>query len=248
MHLIHPLIGSKVFRFDEVSSTNDILRSLADKGETSHGTVVIAQYQSSGRGQSGNSWESESGKNILLSMHIIPYNVTAPEQVFLNLFAGLAVFDFVNAFFPGKTKIKWPNDIYVEGKKIAGILIENSLQGNLIKNSLIGIGVNLNQSGFSSPKSTSFSMLAGSEFNMEDMVDRLITSANKRYDELLQDLKNKLTEDYLNVLFLKGEQAMFNIGEKAVEGEITGIDATGRLKLKVGEEIKLFSFKEISYL
>ena len=248
MHLIQPLIGSQLFRFDEVSSTNDVLRSLIDKEKTTHGAVVSAQYQTSGRGQSGNSWESEAGKNLLLSMQIVPYNLTAAEQVYLNLFAGLTVFDFVDSFFPGKTKIKWPNDIYVDGKKIAGILIENSIHGNAIKSSVVGMGVNLNQTVFLNPKSTSFHILAGKMFNMEDMLDKIITLANKRYDELLQRLKNKLMEDYLNVLFLKGEKALFKSGEIVVEGEITGIDETGRLKLKVGDEIKSFSFKEISYI
>ena len=248
MHLIQRLIGSQVFRFDEVASTNDSLRTLIDNGEASHGAVVTTQFQTSGRGQSGNSWESEARKNLLLSMHLIPYNIIASEQVYLNLFAGLAVFDFVDSFFPGKAKIKWPNDIYVEGKKIAGILIENSLQGNVIKNSVIGIGVNINQSAFLNGRSTSLQALTGREFNMDELLVNIIASANHRYDELLQHLKQKLMTDYLKVLFLRGETAQFEINDALVEGEIIGIDETGRLKLKVGKDVKLFSHQEIKYL
>lgn len=242
-YIFQQSIGSQVFRFEECSSTNDVMRNLSEINTAHHGAVVMSNFQTHGRGQAGNIWESISQKNIMLSVLVMPPSILADEQVYLNLFACLSVFDFVNAYFPNQTKIKWPNDIYVNDKKIAGLLIENSIQGTSIKNSIIGIGININQQQFENAHAISFSVLLKKDIELDTCRNELLVFLNKRYEELSLHLKYKLMNDYLNVLYKKEVKSMFKVGNEMLEGEIIGIDNFGRLKLKVENEIKLFAFK-----
>ncbi|MFI5221719.1 MAG: biotin--[acetyl-CoA-carboxylase] ligase [Bacteroidia bacterium] len=248
MQISQPEIGWKILHYDVVASTNDVIRMLSENEDIVHGTVVMADYQSSGRGQSGKGWESEPGKNIILSFCLVPMNIMAGEQPNLNLFICLAVYDLVNSCFPGITKIKWPNDIYVNDQKISGILIENVIQGQLIKSCVIGIGVNVNQKSFLVGRATSFRLLAGKEFDTKKLASELFFYLNNRYHEFNMKLRTKLNDDYLNALFLFGEKAKFQWGEEIIEGEIHGIDENGKLKLKTTEGMKFFSYREITFI
>jgi BirA family transcriptional regulator, biotin operon repressor / biotin---[acetyl-CoA-carboxylase] ligase len=246
-YISQTIIGSQIFRFDELTSTNDKMRELLEENIPKHGAIVITGFQTNGRGQFENTWESEDCKNLLLSFFIEPNNISATEQVYINLFVSLSVFDFVNTYFPGRTKIKWPNDIYVDGKKIAGLLIENSIQGNIIKNSIIGVGLNINQEYFIAKNATSFYALSANELSLELMFNELINCFNFRFEELSLPIKSKLLDDYLNVMFRKNILAKYNINGHIIDGEIIGIDHVGRLKLVVEGELKTVTFKEISY-
>ncbi len=246
-YISQSFIGAQIFRFDQLESTNDTLRDLVEKKTAHHGAIVTAKFQTKGRGQIANIWESDDDKNLLLSLYVTPPKILAAEQVFLNLFACLAVFDFVNKEFPDRTKIKWPNDIYVNDKKVAGILIENNIQGNSVKSSIIGIGININQSNFSVPNALSFHQISSHEYNLVELLYKLVECFNFRLEELYLQLQNKLLGDYLNVMYRKGFKANYRANGLLFEGEIIGIDNIGRLKLLVDGEIKLFSFKEISY-
>ena len=246
-YISQSIIGSQIFRFKELASTNDILRELVEKETAQNGAIVISEFQTSGRGQYENSWESEEGKNLLISFFIEPENCFLSDQVNINLFVCLSVFDFVDNYFPNRTKIKWPNDIYVDDKKIAGILIENAIQGNTIKNSIVGIGININQQLFLVKNAISFFNLSTSELNLEGLVKELVKCFNYRFEELSLPLKSKLLSDYLNVMYRKNVTAKYKVNEQIIEGEIIGIDNFGRLKLEVDGELKYFSFKEISY-
>jgi BirA family transcriptional regulator, biotin operon repressor / biotin---[acetyl-CoA-carboxylase] ligase len=246
-YISQSFIGAQIFRFDQLESTNDTLRDLAEKKTAQHGAIVTAKFQTKGRGQIANIWESDDDKNLLLSLYVTPQKILATEQVYLNLFACLAVFDFVNKEFPERTKIKWPNDIYVDDKKVAGILIENNIQGDSVKSSIIGLGININQSNFLVPNALSFYQISAHEYNLVELLYKLVECFNFRLEELSLQLQNKLMGDYLNVMYRKGFKANYRANGLLFEGEIIGIDNVGRLKLLVDGEIKLFSFKEISY-
>jgi len=246
-YISQSFIGAQIFRFDKLESTNDTLRDLVEKKTAQHGAIVIAKFQTKGRGQIANIWESDDDKNLLLSLYVTPQKILATEQVYLNSFACLAVFDFVNKEFPDRTKIKWPNDIYVDDKKVAGILIENNIQGDSVKSSIIGIGININQSNFLVPNALSFYQISAHEYNLVELLYKLVECFNFRLEELSLQLQNKLMGDYLNVMYRKGFKANYRANGLLFEGEIIGIDNVGRLKLLVDGEIKLFSFKEISY-
>ncbi len=246
-HITQHLIGSSFFKFEEVTSTNDILKDLIDRKLAQNGAVVTAKFQTHGKGQQSNLWESAHDENILMSIFVLPNFLKADEQVYINLFVSLAVFDLVNELFLGVTKIKWPNDIYVNNKKIAGILIENSLQGDEIKSTIIGIGLNVNQVLFANQQATSITQNTKKTVDVNEVLKWLIDKLNLRFDELSLHLKSKLMDDYHQALYRINTKACYLANGKEFEGEISGIDRAGRLMVKVNNEIKIFANKEIEY-
>ena len=134
-------------RLDETESTNSYLKKVVKEERPEEGTLVIADFQTGGRGQMGNSWFSSKGDNLLFSLLVYPAQVKANEQFIISRIASLAIKNTLDLFIDD-IRIKWPNDIYWQDKKIAGILIENDLQGDVIDNSVIGIGLNINQEKF----------------------------------------------------------------------------------------------------
>ena len=138
-------IGNNIISLEEVDSTNRYLKDyLLKDNNTIEGLVVVATNQHSGRGQKGNTWQSEQGKNLTFSIFIKP-NIQVQAQFLISKAISLGIVDFLNDVGLSELKIKWPNDIFCKDKKIARILIENTLKGNNVSNSIIGIGLNVNQ-------------------------------------------------------------------------------------------------------
>ena len=138
------IIGSVIKFHKELTSTNDQAFMLLKTINPVEGTVIYADFQKAGRGQKDNKWESEKGKNLLLSIILYPTSIRPEDQFYLSMAVSLGICDFIDSFFPG-SKIKWPNDIYINDDKIAGILIENSVMGETIESTIAGIGININQ-------------------------------------------------------------------------------------------------------
>jgi len=162
------IIGSEIIFLSNVVSTNTTAADYIRSGMTREGMVIRAGYQSAGKGQLGNSWESEDGKNLLFSIILFPNMLAATEQFLLCEFISLGIHDYLNTIISG-CKIKWPNDIYAGDDKIAGILIENSLAGNAITSSVAGIGLNINQEVFSEqiPNPVSLKMITGINYDTD---------------------------------------------------------------------------------
>ncbi len=171
----------KYILLQEIGSTNDYLKRTA--AMMTSGTVIQAYTQSAGRGQKGNSWESESGKNATFSMLIKQPRVDVKEQFFLSEAVSLAIVDALEPFVEG-LKIKWPNDIYYGDHKLSGILIENSLGDKCIDYMIAGIGVNLNQQVFTSgaPNPVSLTNITGKVYNIEEVTYRICENI-ERYCE-----------------------------------------------------------------
>ena len=241
-------IGEYSVYFQETTSTNDALRLLLTQQTLPEGALVYASYQSKGKGQLGNSWESVDGENLLVSVVLYPQVLFADEQVWLNIICCLAVNDTAAHFAKSISVIKWPNDIFIEGKKVAGILIENSLQRNKIKFSLIGIGLNLNQQHFSVDKAASLSRFSGAW--VDPKVARLVLceNLNKYYSLLKANKRDFLWEEYHKNLLGKGVAIAFKANGQTFEGEILGIDKKGRLHVLSGGEIKSYANKEIEFI
>lgn len=170
----------QIIKLDSTTSTNSAIAALGLSAE--NGTVVTAYAQSAGRGQRGNSWESEPGKNITLSILWKPQTVQASEQFILSEAVALAVADTVDEVSPTPAEVKWPNDIYVGNRKICGILIENSLQGRSISRTIAGVGLNVNQTVFLSdaPNPVSLAMLTGGELDRDKIQTGLIAHLRER--------------------------------------------------------------------
>lgn len=228
-------------------STNDILAKLVPKRELFEGAVVVADHQTAGKGQRGNSWEAEPGKNLTFSILLKPTFLAIEEQFYLYIISALGIYDFLKEYMSQGIQIKWPNDVLYYDSKIAGVLIENTIRSRTIDNTIVGIGLNINQIEFKNDNAVSLAMLCKQEFQLEALLQELVLCLEKRYLQLKNNKQNILMEDYLAHLYWLGEKRMFHAGEYFT-GEIQGIDERGRLKILSNGRIRLFNFKEVSFV
>ena len=229
----------KIIHIEETDSTN---RWLKAHGE---GTmVVVADYQTAGKGCGTNSWESERGKNLTFSMLIHPTDIPASQQFRITEVVSVALCEVLEQYI-GDVSIKWPNDIYMGDKKICGVLIENRLQGNVIVDSIIGIGLNVNQTEFVSdaPNPVSLCQLLGREIDREALLhDFLETFAAVSLSETTYSA-------YRNKLFRMGKQAVFSDETGRFEGTIQDVETDGRLLIKdLSGQARRYAFKEVQFV
>jgi len=244
-------IGQVLHHLPQVASTNAHAISLLSKSKPPEGTVISTFCQADGRGQFGSTWESEPGKNISLSILLYPEFLEVRHQFRLSQAISLAVRDLVATHLGAGVKIKWPNDIYVGDRKIAGILIQNSLQNNMIRSTVAGIGININQTVFltNPPNPTSFSLHTSRSFDLEELIASLCTFSEQRYLQLKSGKIVLLQQDYLQHLYRLGTPGFFqkNTGD-VFQGTVTGVDETGRLRVIVHGNEEVFDLKEIKFL
>lgn len=247
------LIGNNHIRLNRVNSTNKYAVDMIAKSKPIEGTVISASFQYEGRGQIGRFWESEADSNITCSTILRPSFLEASDQFQLNVAISLAVFDFVDHFLVDKNvKIKWPNDIYVDDMKIAGILVQNSLMGKTISSSIIGTGININQVEFSDhiPNATSLSLINGNRHNLEELMPWLFRFLTKRYLQLKNNQIASMKSEYLQALFRLDDWAHYQVESKVkFEGKIIGVDDVGRLQIEDrSKNVRVFAFREIQYV
>ena len=241
-------IGSHIIHFAQVDSTNVEAKRLIDKGEAKEGLVITTDLQTQGRGQFGRVWESEVGLNVMMSVVVSPLFIKVADQFALNIWSSLSVAEVVSEYCDS-VKVKWPNDVYVQDKKIAGILIQNYIQGDRIKHSIIGIGLNLNQSTWPDeiPNATSLSIESGQTLEKKVIINALCQKLDIRYKRLSIDAKTMYGE-YEKNLFRKDELSKFEKEGSRLEGTIKGIDDTGRLLVNHNSTIHAYNHGEISHV
>ncbi len=216
------------------------------------GDVVIAGAQTNGRGQRGNVWEAAPGQNLTFSLVLAPHFLALSQQFFLNVVASLAVADAAAKWSSLEMAVKWPNDIYCGNQKIGGILIENTLVGRQIKYSIVGIGLNVNQSHFASPQAASLLTLTGQLNSLPHLLNDLMTSLDHHYGKLVNGEFSSLKADYLQRLYGCGQWRTFTdlrpgAGQPFV-GRIENVAEDGRLVVKIqNAQVELFYFKEIGF-
>jgi BirA family biotin operon repressor/biotin-[acetyl-CoA-carboxylase] ligase len=247
------MTGNHIIELEETESTNRYAFELIKDNEVAEGTVVSAKHQRSGRGLGGNKWESEAGKNITASIILKPSFLPLQKQFMLNIFTSLSVCDMISQLLQKKEsiKIKWPNDVYVDNKKISGILIENMITGNTLQYSVIGIGINVNQKIFLSNALNPVSLknISGKNLDIKKCFSLLCSCLDKRYMQLKDSAYNSLNNDYLSLLYRKGEKAKYIFESKTISAVITGISEEGKLILKTDEQkIIECNFKEIEFI
>jgi BirA family biotin operon repressor/biotin-[acetyl-CoA-carboxylase] ligase len=229
----------KIVHIEETDSTN---RWLKAHGEGK--MVVVADYQTAGKGCGTNSWESERGKNLTFSMLIHPTDIPASQQFRITEVVSVALCEVLEQYI-GDVSIKWPNDIYMGDKKICGVLIENRLQGNVIVDSIIGIGLNVNQTEFVSdaPNPVSLRQLLGREIDREALLHDFL--------ETLETVSSSETtySAYRNKLFRMGKQAVFSDETGRFEGTIQDVETDGRLLIKdLSGQARRYAFKEVQFV
>jgi BirA family biotin operon repressor/biotin-[acetyl-CoA-carboxylase] ligase len=228
-------------------STNDYARRLLTEENPLEGTLVITPEQTAGKGQRGNTWESQVGTNLTFSLIYKPSFLNLGDQFYLNIISSLAVRDTVAKFLQTDVKVKWPNDIYLNDKKISGILIQNTIKGHSLGYSVIGIGLNVNQEVFSDKKAISMKKYSSEEYSVEAVLNVLLENLDFYYMKLRNNGQDELYQGYKKHLYRFEEEHSFKAGEEIFVGKITDIDEPGRLIILSNGQLRVFSFKEVSF-
>ena len=240
----------EIIHIRETNSTNNYLKELLQTQNVDEGTVVWADFQSAGKGQRGNGWESEAGKNILFSIVLFPGFIKAGEQFILSQIVSLAVANCLQEYTEG-ISIKWPNDIYWNEKKICGILLENTILEDNIGHSVAGIGININQENFRSdaPNPVSLKQITNRDYNLEEILKTLVDNINVYYQQIKIGKTDSLIKQYKESLFRKDGYHLYNDGISNFLARIQDVDSSGILILKTKEgEERHFAFKEVKYI
>ncbi len=240
--------GRQVLFLPVCTSTNTVAQELLNKNEATEGFVIIAGEQTAGRGQRGNSWEATAGLNLMLSLIYKPVFLAASDQFFLNMAISLGVSDFLKRFLPPGVVLKWPNDLYFGEEKLGGILIENTISGANIQNSVIGIGLNVNQVFFQNTQAVSMKLISGHTFELKALAESLLECLEKRYLELQKNPRPVLQQEYWSQLLGMNEPRFFEVKGNRLAGTITGTDLYGRLMVETEKGLQTFDLKEIKFL
>lgn len=241
------LFGKVLHEHDLVDSTNSQAKILLSNSRPVEGTVIIAHTQQQGKGQFGNQWATVGGQNLTFSTILYPKFVPAKRQFLLSQAVALGIRDALEPYLPQPTYIKWPNDIISSDKKICGVLIENSLQGDKLADSIIGIGINVNQADFEGlPQAASLHTLTGRVFDLDKVLHRVLSCIEGYYLLLLANRETNIEQAYLKHLFKINQPATFEASGRQFEGTIRGIDGSGRLLVEDANAIKPYALKEIT--
>ena len=235
---------------ETVDSTNTCLKKLAHNEVLEEGTIIVTHNQTAGKGQRGNSWESETGKNITCSALLFPSFLPAQRYFLLSEAVSLGVKETLDTYIDGVT-VKWPNDIYHNERKIAGILIENELMGNVLKMSIVGIGVNINQEHFLSdaPNPVSLKQITGHDYNSETILKELIKNILYRYQQLKNGDTESIIRMYHKALYCKTGFYRYEDNEGTFKARIDRVSDNGFLHLVTDKnEKRSYAFKSVRFI
>jgi BirA family biotin operon repressor/biotin-[acetyl-CoA-carboxylase] ligase len=239
-------IGQQLIKLHSVDSTNNYAANLIRATKVVEGTVIMADFQDAGRGQRGAEWHSKPGENLLVSFILAPAFLKISEQFYLSKIVAISIWDVMKSF-GFDVKIKWPNDIYINEKKGAGVLIENSIQKGKIEKSIVGIGLNVNQKEFSSERFTSISKELNLKHDKMDVLKLLSKSLEKNYFLLKRKDFEKIDKLYNEQLLFLNIDRLYQIGDIVKSGKIKEVIPNGNLKVDFNGNEQLFDLKEISF-
>lgn len=243
--LVAPLI-----HISETNSTNNYLQTLCNQQEVDEFTAVVADFQTSGRGQRGNSWEAEHGKNLLFSLVLFPKFLEARRQFLISQMISLAIKEELDTY-TSDISIKWPNDIYWKEKKICGMLIENDWLGGYVSRSIAGIGININQEAFygSAPNPVSLFQITGRQYDLLEVLESIILRMQTYYELLGKNETSVITSRYEKALFRKEGFHRYRDMERDFSARIVNVESDGKLILEDEMQVKKgYMFKEVEYL
>ena len=241
-------MGKKIISLPVCESTNSLMMAMSSSNKLEEGCVIICESQTKGRGQAGSVWVAEEGSNLTFSVFLKPEFLEPVVQFNLNMAVGLAVADVIEMASIHRVKVKWPNDVMVNEKKVCGILIENQIQGQQFTQSIVGIGLNVNQKEFEWPKATSLCLEANQYFNRNEIFEWILEKLEMRYNQLKTKQFMLLRQDYYRSLFWMEEKHEFMSDGKIFSGTIKGVDEFGRLQISTENRLKGFNFKEVSFI
>ena len=239
----------KRIALDITDSTNRYAKALPSN-ESKELTLVTAEFQEAGRGAGTNKWESEQGKNLLFSLIAYPQRLQANQMFALSEVTALAIRDALSSYSPG-FQIKWPNDVYYNDKKIVGMLIENDLRGKWVHRSIIGVGVDINQTRFLSdaPNLVSLAQILGKEVERNQVLNSIMQKFNHYYDMMEREQFNELHNRYMQYLYRKGDFHTYSDDNGTFIARIIDVELSGHLILEdENKEQRRYAFKEVSFI
>jgi BirA family biotin operon repressor/biotin-[acetyl-CoA-carboxylase] ligase len=241
----------KLIKLGAIDSTNDYLKSLSSKNVLENFTVITAQSQHKGRGQMGASWISEAGKNLIMSVLVKDVLKNADEIFHLNVAVALAVIQSLAECNLPNLSIKWPNDIMSDNKKVCGILVENSFKSDSKIESIVGIGLNVNQTSFDNlPKASSMASIMSKEFDLDTIVESIIFHIKQNCNLILSNQAYKVWNDFHRYLFKINVPIPFeDVNQNRFMGIIQGVTNDGKLEVLLEDDsVKTYGIKEIQLL
>ncbi|MDT8400107.1 MAG: biotin--[acetyl-CoA-carboxylase] ligase [Bacteroidales bacterium] len=244
------IIASNIIYREKVSSTNDLAAEMLAAGTTPDGTLIYAGEQTGGRGRKGNVWISEAGKNLTLSVILLPWFLRADQQFMVSKIVSLAICELLDPY-SCLISIKWPNDIYHKDDKIAGILIEASLEGNKLQSCIAGAGININQSSFPEdlPNPVSLYNINKQEYDTEKLLSDFYRTLDLWYNRLKEGMFTVINKQYQKRLYRLNKPSDFMINHARVRGSIKGVDRYGRIKIRMSNgETGVYGFNEIKFI
>lgn len=241
----------KITRFKTLDSTNSYLQHLLNEGVDVINNIVVTDYQTSGKGQGRNVWESEKGKNLLCSIALDMSFLKAENQFILTQMVSVVMINVLKKYLPEDSLfIKWPNDIYFNDNKIAGILIKNEIKGMMLGTSIIGVGLNVNQIVFSKnlPNPISMKMITGEDYDLEEIL-LAVSSQLSAISQSTANSQQHLAHSYNNYLYRYKQWASYKHEGVVKDMMIIGYDQFGRLILKEKNDHEVVcDLKEIIFL
>lgn len=242
--------GKFLIHEESMTSTNAYANQWISKTNPTDGTVILADFQTAGRGQHNNSWEALSGENLTCSIIYKPDFLQASDQYTLNMAVALGVRQTVQEFLPdSEVRVKWPNDIMVGNGKVAGVLIENTLHGRKLKNTIIGIGLNINQTDFEGlPHAVSLKLESGQSFDRLEVLNVLCLQVESQYLRLRHGQAAGIVANYNEYLFGKNEEVLCMMSGTEQTIIPSHVSADGRIAVRHQGEMKSFLHGEFTWL
>ncbi|MBT8271042.1 MAG: biotin--[acetyl-CoA-carboxylase] ligase [Bacteroidia bacterium] len=240
-----------IIKLNAIDSTNSYLRQLCTTQELQDLTVVMTKLQLNGRGQMGTTWYSEAGKNLTCSVFKAIDGLPLDQSFAVSMVTSLAMIRTLKRFNIPRLRIKWPNDILSENLKICGILIENVTKNYRIEASILGIGLNVNQTFFSDlPQATSLKNITGNIFDLEELLMSIQEDLKFYFNRFKGSSFEAIKLEYEDILFRRGKPSTFRDGSgEQFPGFIKGVDGSGNLIVRLEDDlIQTFGLKEIQLL
>lgn len=250
MSFYRPLfIGTSHIHLESIDSTNTFISELLSKNDPPEGLVVSADYQTAGRGQYGRKWSSDLGQNALFSVLLKPHFLALQDAFYLNMVSSLSIQATLESYGISNIHIKWPNDIYINDAKIAGILTQNTLQHKHLKYTILGIGLNVNQQSFSLPNATSIAIQKSEHIAPNNVIDTACYFLEQYYLILKSGNKKNILTQYNELLYRKNKNIVFQEKnqEEIKTGTIVEVDAAGNLWVQASDGLKKYQVGDITF-
>lgn len=252
-NIINPIMDFTFQHIETVDSTNAFLQRMQGTSEI-NGFVVSADEQTAGKGMGSNSWESAKGMNLTFSVAFDMSWLPAAEQFLLSQLVPLAMLEVIGNYLPNEQlKIKWPNDLYFDGRKLGGILINSTISGNYLGSSIVGIGLNVNQMKFKNwpTHPISMKMIMGKDCDLESLLHEIVNHLGEIIEDVANGLQTRtsINNRYYSQLFRYHEWADYEVGSQRLRLFMTGIDPFGRLQLvDEARQTHCYDIKEIRFV